>query len=66
MGTLRSQLEELVEAGRIVMSRDSRNTAYRGTVAAIGLAGVGLNAAHKTMSWMETLPAGGGSPELKD
>jgi len=52
LGTLRFQLEQLAERGRIVMSRDSSNKEDPESRAAISAALAGLDQARETMAWM--------------
>jgi hypothetical protein len=67
LGTLRHQLEQLAEQGRIVMSRDSWNKEHRDSAPAIAAALAGLDQAREAMAWMETLATTEGDyPALRD
>lgn len=65
--TLRFQLEQLTEQGRIVMTQDKYNEDHRETAGAAAAALAGLNQAINATTWMETLPdLSGDYPQLKD
>ena len=66
LGTLRFQLEQLSEQGRIVMSRDSSNKEHPDSRAAISAALAGLDQAREAIAWMETMATVDGDyPVLK-
>ncbi len=54
--TLRIQLEQLTEEGRIVMARDSLNRNYPEVSGATTAALAGLDQTINATAWMETLP----------
>lgn len=65
--TLRFQLEQLADHGRIVMATDSLNQTYRSSAPAIASALEGLDQAIDATCWMETVATLDGTyPELKD
>lgn len=65
--TLRYQLEQLSEQGRIVMSKDSLNTGNQNTKAATMEALAGMDQAINALVWMETIATTDGEyPVLKD
>lgn len=65
--TLRFQLEQLANEGRIVMARDSYNTEHKESAGAVSAALAGLDQAIDATCWMETVATVEGSyPELRD
>lgn len=65
--TLRFQLEQLTEQGRVVMARDSMNRDHPEVAGATAAALAGLDQAINATVWMETLPTlSGDYPPLKD
>ena len=65
--TLRFQLEQLADQGRIVMAPDSLNQDYPASAPAITAAFAGLDQAIDATCWMETVATVEGTyPELKD
>ena len=64
--TLRFQLEQLADQGRIVMATDSLNQTYPASAPAIAAALAGLDQAIDATCWMETVATVEGTyPELK-
>jgi hypothetical protein len=65
--TLRFQLEQLGNEGRVVMARDGMNTDYPESAPAIVAALAGLDQAIDAACWMETLAmVDGDYPVLSD
>ncbi|GAA4371592.1 hypothetical protein [Paeniglutamicibacter cryotolerans] len=65
--TLRFQLEQLGNEGRVVMARDGMNADHPDSAAAVTKALAGLDQAIDATCWMETLATVNGTyPELKD
>lgn len=63
--TLRFQLEQLGDEGRVVMSTDSLNQTYPASAPAIASAIEGLDQAISATCWMETVATVDGTyPEL--
>lgn len=65
--TLRYQLEQLGDQGRVVMARDDMNKDHPDSAAAVAKALAGLDQAIDAACWMETLATVEGTyPELRD